>query len=151
MDILGLTTTEAVRAILGISDETGELDDAVFTSWEIEVELEVALGRWLPESYLNIVQAGVASNISLLSLCAKYQTALLLLPSLQIAVATRQSDGQNEFQRQAFDWEALRRNLEAALARYREALLESLTPTKTVATPTWIGRAAPSFDPVTGQ
>lgn len=151
MDILSLTTTQAIRAVLGVSQESDELNDAVFTDIGIEDELELSFSDWLPVPYTQIVSSGPATALQALRVCAKYAGALILLPSLQNAVSIRQSDGQNEFQRHPRDLTALKKSLEEALGRYKSVVLSEVDPVTVAPTsPTWFGKASPSFDPVTG-
>jgi len=149
MDILGLTTTEAIRATLGVSEDSLELPDTVFENHEIEDEIELNLVSWLPVDMMAILSGSDQLAIKRLRACAKYIGALLLLPSLTTSTASKQSDGQDEFQRQPRDLALMKDNLEELLARYQTALVDSL-----VATPTTVfsimGRSSPSYDPVTG-
>lgn len=150
MDILNLTTTQAVRAVLGLSAEADELGDAVFSDVGIEDELELSLSSWLPVAYTTILVSGTSTQIQALRICAKYSAALIVLPSLMHAVALKQGDGQNEFQRNPQDIKQLQQSLEAALGKYQQMLLLSISPESVSAYPTWVGRAVPAFDPVTG-
>lgn len=149
MDILGLTTTEAIRATLGVSEDSLELPDEVFENHEIEDEIELNLVSWLPVDMTTILSGGDPLAIKRLRACAKYIGALLLLPSLTTSTASKQSDGQDEFQRQPRDLALMKENLEELLARYQTALVDSLVTTPTTVF-SIMGRSSPSYDPVTG-
>lgn len=149
MDLLSLTTTEAIRATLGISADTLELEDQVFEDLEIEDALEVELNVWLPDPVATMISSASLDQLKLLRQAARYTGSLLLLPALLTMTASKQSDGQNEFQRQDRDILLLKRELEGKLNQYRNLLLDALSVT-TVKTFTLFGRASPSFDPVTG-
>lgn len=152
MDILGLTTTQAVRAVLGVSEDSLELEDVVFTAHEVEVELLLSVDVMLqPASttYLTILASGDSSTLLPLRQWSKYFCALSMLPSLATATASKQSDGQNEFQRQTRDFEALRKDLVAQLAKYEDMLLDLLGVADTAAF-SIMGISSPTFDPVTG-
>lgn len=151
MDILSLTTTEAIRALLGVALETAELEDQVFDDLEISDGIELDLLSWLPASQpiATILSSGSPVAKKALRACAKYIGALLFLPALVTATAKQQKDGQDEFQRQDRDWRLLREQLEAGLAKYKTQLLSEVSP-GTATTVSWFGRARPDFDPVTG-
>ncbi len=154
MDISGLTTTEAIRALLGISESGHELDDQVFTDLDIETELTFSLDLWLTEAAATdvntVLLTGTIKAVSALSLCAKYLGALLLIPSLSSATAKMLSDGQDEFQRQDRDFLQMSKDFQAKLGMYQAALLSALAVTANTTTFAVMGRAIPNFDPVTG-
>ena len=154
MDI-SLTTTEAVRAVLGISADSHELDDQVFEDHEIEAELEFSLDLWLADSastnITTIVTSGTNKAKTALGLITKYLAALLILPSLSSATAKTISDGQDEFTRQDRDFAQLKADLQAKLALYQKALLTEILPTAApVTTFSVIGKSVPTYDPITG-
>lgn len=147
MDILSLTTTEAVRALLGIDSKADELPDEVFSALGIDDLVQLSLERWLPVTF-SVALSGSDAALRSLSACVLYQAALLMLPSLRHAAANKLGDGQNEFQRQPRDFAALRDELEQLLARYQQAFLAT-QPSSTTAI-TWFSAVAPATDPVTG-
>lgn len=149
MDLLSLTTTEAIRATLGISADTLELEDQVFEDLEIEDALEIELNVWLPSPVLTMFSSATADQMKLLKQAARYTGALLLLPQLLTMTASKQSDGQNEFQRQDRDVLQLKKELEGKLSQYKNLLLDALSVVS-VKTYTLFGRASPDFDPITG-
>lgn len=149
MDLLSLTTTEAIRATLGISADTLELEDQIFDDLEIEEALEIELNVWLPTPVTTLISSATSDQLKLLKQVARYTGSLLLVPQLLTLTASKQSDGQNEFQRQDRDVLQLKRELEGKLTQYKNLLLTALSVT-TVKTFTLFGSAAPDFDPVTG-
>ena len=153
MDILSLTTTQAVRAVLGIAEDTtelpvGELPDSAFTALGISDLLSLQLEGWLPISIAEAT-ALTGSALSALKACALYNCALIMLPSLRHGAATKYSDGQNELQRQPRDFEALRADLEAELGQYRALFMASYGASVALGT-SFFGVARPVYDPVTG-
>jgi hypothetical protein len=130
LDILGLTTTEAIRAMIGIDEASRELPDQLFIDLEIEDALRLEFGSWLP--------------VTLDAWCA-----LEVLQAADISLAQRHSDGQNEFARQTYKVEDLLNRLNASYLRYRDLVLSNLGETVTAST-TWLaGVATPTYDPVT--
>lgn len=150
MDILGLTTSGAIRAVLGVGEEGGELDDQVFVAHELEGDILLELNGWLPQPLETLATSEDTMVLLALKACAKYTGALLLLPSLDTATASKQSDGQDEFQRQTRNLVRMKKDLEEILGRYRQQLLDLLDP-PAVTQFSLIGRSIPVFDPVTGQ
>jgi hypothetical protein len=153
MDVY-LTTSEAIRAVLGVSEDSQELPDSVFTDMELETEIELQMETWLLEvantSVVNVLSTGSARARTAIPLCAKYLGALILLPSLLTATASKLSDGQDEFQRQDRDIDNLRRDLQAMLGKYQGIILEALEATASALPFQVIGRAIPNYDPITG-
>jgi len=62
LDILGLTTTEAIRAMIGIDEASRELPDQLFIDLEIEDALRLEFGSWLPVT-LDALLAGAFIHI----------------------------------------------------------------------------------------
>jgi len=149
MDLLSLTTTEAVRAVLGISADTLELEDQVFEDLEVEDALELEIGTWLTVSISSAMSSLSRAGQLALKGCAKYTAALLLTPQLLTMTASKQSDGQNEFQRQDRNIAEMKAEFLGKIEQYKLLVLDELETEVTV-TPTFFGRASPVFDPVTG-
>ena len=153
MDIY-LTTSEAIRAALGVSNDSQELPDSVFVDADLELEIESDMAAWL----LAEVGADIDVVLSLatdtlrtsFSLCAKYFGALLLLPSLTTATASKLSDGQDEFQRQDRDIAELRADLQAQLYKHQRRILDALSVTPPSQTFGIMGVSSPASDPITG-
>jgi hypothetical protein len=67
----------------------------------------------------------------------------------EIAIATKHSDGQNEFVRQTPKVADILARLQASYDRYRNVVLARLDNT-TAASTSWLaGYASPNYDPVT--
>lgn len=149
-----LTTSEAIRATLGISEDSQELPDEVFINASLADEVELLMETWLEtqaSTSVAVVLATATSSVrTALTLCSKYTGALLLVPSLLTTTASKLSDGQDEFQRQPRDIEKLEADLNELLTRYKNIVLDSLGATAN-ASPFYImGKASPTFDPITG-
>lgn len=153
MDVY-LTTSEAIRAVLGVSEDSQELPDSVFEDMELDIEIELQMETWLLEmantSISAVLASGPARARTAIPLCAKYLGALIMLPSLLTYTASKQSDGQDEFQRQDRDLEQLREDLLALLSKYQAIILEALEATASALPFQVIGRAIPNYDPITG-
>ncbi|NCC30974.1 MAG: hypothetical protein EOM24_02995, partial [Chloroflexia bacterium] len=54
ISILDLTSSDAVRAAIGIDEASGELDDQVFTDLRIADMLRLELAGWLPDTVEKI-------------------------------------------------------------------------------------------------
>jgi hypothetical protein len=157
LDILGLTTSEAVRAFIGIDEASQELPDQLFVDLEIEDALRLEFSSWLPISLeaLLLLNAGSSDNANLAYLAARHAArawcAMEVLQAAEISIASKHSDGQNEFVRQAYKVADLLARFSAVYNRYRDMVLESLDQPSTTS-PSWmVGRAIPSYDPVTNR
>lgn len=147
MNLGTLTTTQAIRAVLGVSEDSDELPDQIFTDLEISDQIELIIEQWLPISIASVSLASKAGKA--LRSAAKYTGALILLPSLTTSTAALLSDGQDQFRRQDRDLKemekALRRNLDDMI----EIILDELV-TDYTNQPSFMGRSSPNFDPVLG-
>jgi hypothetical protein len=162
LDILSLTTSEAIRAALGISGDSDELIDQALTDLGIEDMLKLEFYGWLPQSIASIEDAADAetdetqpASLAYLALraAATYYCASIVAQPAEIAFAVKHSDGQNEFQRKPVDVDKLIARLRGSYADYREQVLSYLSAAPvTVPAPSWMtGSASPSYDPVTNQ
>ena len=158
MNILDLTTSEAIRAALGISSASGELIDQTMTDLGVVNLLKLELYSWLPQSIDAIADAAEAetdetapASLAYLALKAAstYFCAALLLESGEISFAIKHSDGQNEFQRQDKDVQQILERLRGRYADYRQQALTYLESPLVAATGWMIGRSVPGYDPVT--
>jgi hypothetical protein len=157
VDILGLTTTEAVRAFIGIDEAAKELPDQLFYDLEIEDALRLEFSRWLPITIETLVALGERSSdgVNLAYLAARQAArawcAMEVLQAAEISIASKHSDGQNEFVRQTYKVADLLLRLSAVYNRYRDLVLEELDQPSTTA-PSWmVSRAIPDYDPVTNR
>ena len=158
MNLGTLTTTQAIRAVLGVSEDSDELPDQIFTDLEISDQIELLIEEWLPVTILSIIPDPVPPETEVvvttrvgkaLKACAKYTGALILIPSLTTATASMLSDGQDQFKRQDRDLKALEEALRRALEDMKKVVLDELAEDYEYS-PAFFGSAAPTFDPVTG-
>jgi hypothetical protein len=159
ISILDLTTSDAVRAAIGIDEASGELDDQVFTDLRIADMLRLELAGWLPDTIeeiqadaLMVLDDSDAAALALVALqsAATYWCAATFLLSGEISFATRQEDGQNRSVRQDFDADKLLEKLQSRYAYYKGKVTELLMPTATATLTNWFaGKATPTYDPVT--
>ena len=155
MDILGLTTSAAVRAFIGIDEDSRELPDQVFIDLEIEDALRVEFSSWLPVTLSALLAGGDGSGsdadlaYTAARQAARAWCAMEVLHVAEIAIATKHSDGQNEFVRQTPKVADILSRLQASYDRYRNVVLARLDNT-TAASTSWLaGYASPNYDPVT--
>jgi hypothetical protein len=155
MDILGLTTTEAVRAFIGIDEDSRELPDQLFVDLEIEDGLKLEFGAWLPVTLAALLAGGDNSGspadlaYTAARQAARAWCAMEVLQVAEISIATKHSDGQNEFVRQPYKVAELLERLKASYLRYRDMVLVNLNQTTTPSTSWLAGYASPAYDPVT--
>lgn len=152
--ILGLTNSDAIRASLGIVKGV-ELNDAFLTSLKLDEALELEFSDWLPKSVSLYVDLGgspdsPATQRKLYLLLSKFSTyfcaALTAIPA-QTLFHKRLSDGGNEMERQAVDYEKMQQTLLAQAESYKQRFLAAVNGTPSAAT--LFGAASPSYDPVT--
>lgn len=155
MDLLNVTTTEAVRALIGIDEASQELPDELFTAFEIEDALQLELGTWLPVSLTTVLAGGDGSGsaadlayLALRSAC-KAWCAWQVLQAGEISIAMKHEDGQNAVTRQSFQMEQLLQRLGGLYSKYRDLCLSYLGQTVTSSTSWLAGISSPSYDPVT--
>jgi hypothetical protein len=155
MDILGLTTSAAVRAFIGIDEDSRELPDQVFIDLEIEDALRVEFSSWLPVTLSALLAGGDGSGsdadlaYTAARQAARAWCAMEVLHVAEISIATKHSDGQNEFVRQTPKVADILSRLQASYDRYRNVVLARLDNT-TAASTSWLaGYASPNYDPVT--
>ena len=96
MDLLSVTTTEAVRALIGIDEASQELPDQLFTDFEIEDALQLELGTWLPVPLSTVIAGGDgtggAADLAYLALrsASKAWCAWQVLQAGEISIAQKQ-------------------------------------------------------------
>lgn len=157
VSILGITDSDAVRAAIGIAEESGELNDSVFTDLRLASLLAADLRGWLPIPYAEILDDPEAEieetdselRVILLNGYATYWCAEALMLSGEISFALRHEDGQNKMVRRSFDQDALMQRFEARYLRYKNQLLELLAPPPADSTAWFVGASRPAYDPVT--
>ena len=160
ISILQLTTSDAVRALLGISE--AELQDTVITAAAVEDELRLDLGTWLPTDVVleTVIQEGLAADewsdeqktYLRLAAYAKAFCAHYFVANQDNWRLIRLTDGQVDEQRKSsVDLEALARYLQGLMGSHKTAFLALVAPaTTTPVSMTVMGKARPTYDPVTG-
>lgn len=158
--ILELTTSNAVRAILGVDEE--ELPDQVFLSLNLEDLLYVDIAGWLPagSSLDSFVRDGVdaargtEARLIWVRLSAYSQAfcAHFLLIGQSNWRLIRLTDGnvdERRAEQQGLD--DMRRRLEGLMGLHREGLLELLSADLSTSGFSLIGISSPTSDPVTNS
>ncbi len=144
-DILGLTSFDQLRGVLGVS--VADVPDAMLTPYALEDDLTVDLDGWLTD-WVTLRDAG-GRPATLLRLYAKYRCAAWLAGTAGNFLLTQFSDGANAGQRADPDVEALLAHLEGRAGHYHQALDEELDTPLTGTGPVVMGRVVPTRDPVT--
>lgn len=159
IDILGLTTSDAVRAVLGVDVE--ELEDEVFTSIGVNEELQLDLDGWLPAGAdLETITADGSTadrgtdEYTTYQRLAAYSRAFCshyLLIGQNNWRLTRLTDGTVNEQRSDFSKdEEMERRLLDLMNKHKQALLDLLEGDSGVVSFGVAGVSSPSYDPVTG-
>ena len=156
--ILELTDTYAVRAAIGVSEESGELDDSVFSDLDISNLLKVELIGWLP-NYKSIRDDPLAKledtteelKFLLLKGFSTYWCAYTMSLSSDVSFALRHEDGQNKMIRQTRDVEELLNRLLTQALQYKSRLLAIISPPPSLLANWFVGSASPNYDPVTNS
>ena len=159
MDILGVTTTETIRAVIGVSDPANELPDSYFTDRNITGALRLELSTWLPASIETLSDAASAADEGdpeilvwdAVQQAAAYWCAWEVTKTAPIALFQKIEDGQNAITRPTMKQKELLDLLRGSYTSYRDLALDVYTGAVVVVTASWLsGKATPSFDPVTG-
>lgn len=148
------TTTENIRAALGVSDR--ELSETVMLGLQLDLQLETALDIFVPtHAAIALAGAGAAEGSpekklwNQLQLLAQYEGAVILLDNLQLWSAQKISDGDAEMQRfSKDDLETLRINITERRNFYAGRVNAELLVTAPMQ---HLTRAAPGYDPVTNE
>jgi len=156
----GVTDTDAIRAVIGVSEASQELTDEYFTARRIEGALRLELSTWLPatleelEDAADAVEPGDPAALVWGSVqqASTYWCAWEVVKSAPIALFQKIGDGQNEVQRPELKHKELLDLLSSSYARYKDLALDIFSPTTATAyTASWLaGKSAPIFDPVSG-
>lgn len=155
----GLTTTEAIRAVLGASADAKEFVDDALLDLSIEQELIADIDSWLPDgtSRASIIADGEHAEMSTieartyfyLRAYSKYHCAWLLAPALWHALLSRVSDGQNDVRRHTPDMEDLLDRLKGLKDDAKEKL-DGILGVEATAFSLFSG-VGDAYDPVTGK
>lgn len=148
------TTTNAIRAALGLSDK--ELPDAPIVDLGVEDQLYVRLADTYPThaTLHAAVEAGSATaeqaaDYRILKLYVQYEAACCLLPQLQLIVVKKISDGDAEMTRFGPDDLA---QLSGWIQGKRDEYLQLINPEFFSQNPLELfGISAPGYDPVTNE
>lgn len=155
MAAVGYTTTDKLRAVLGLTDK--ELGDKMILDLDVETQVFMVLDRAYPdhETLKQKIDDGTATAAEksvwrILSLFFQYEAACTLLPQFQMIVVQKISDGDAEMSR--FGPDNLEQFREELRAR-RDEYLSLLDPEGTEASATsWqFGVVKPTYDPVTNE
>lgn len=159
IDILQITTTDAVRGVLG-ADGLEELTDAQLISINLPFELEVDLDEWLEplKAVADIISEGTAPGATLeqkmtyrtLQLYGKYFCAYRVANSAEYTLLEVLNDGQSEVRRTKRDLPAFLARLAGLAGGYKAKLIEGAGG-EVSTTPSFFSRVAPSLDPVTNE
>lgn len=152
IDILGLTSTAEVRAVLAIS--VAEASDQLLIDFSLENELKLDLLDWR-DDYKTIISDGADGtptatqqrNLLLLKKFAKYFCVHKIIVAGEVFVAQMVSDGNSQFKRYAADWELIRGRIAAEASAAKADLIEAVDST-TPSTHTIMGKSTPEYDPV---
>ncbi len=148
MDYLGLTTTEQIRAILGLAED--DLYDEDIDARGYLDDLAEALEAKLPDYEAIIVDPDKARTVRKLRIYAKYQCAAWLAIVAQNFILKKDTDGSNELGRsdkEGYAWmaPALQLKADEAMAAALEAEgVEPVQPSYNLLT-----RVVPTRDPIT--
>lgn len=146
----GYTTTDALRAAIGVTDN--EVSDEMIVSRIVDIELLSDLDTWLTD-HATIKADGESASPTAdqtskwrnLQLYCMYYGAFLLLDTGPLAIPQVISDGKSEVRRkQKMDDQAVRDRCLARSVIYKARLGEVATSTYTP-----IVSATPAYDPVT--
>lgn len=153
IDIMGLTTSQQVRAVMGV-DPT-DLSDVMFESMSLEDDLAEELYTWLPE-WDVVLGAGTDRQQRLLRLYAKYKVGAFAAAAAQNFLIVKKSDGANVGELADMDldtFNAMTNNLNGRAYKYQVDLLEDLAGLEVAVTyPLLFGVAVPDRDPnLTGR
>lgn len=155
-DILGLTTTDKVRAAWGVT--VSELPDTLLDALDLADMLTLELSA-MPMDYTAVKAAGTGETPTTeeltlwlrLKLFSAFFCAVQATPSMRLAVPQKMGDGNNSFSR--FQGDVLDKTCAEVASAYhaaRDELLAeaglSVTTSATLAVST-----EPSYDPVAGE
>lgn len=154
MDVLGLTNSDQIRQVMGVT--SNDLSDSDITSFDAVTELQAELQDWVPTYQAIIDNTGHTLSsadrdyaLLHLKLFSKYWVAAQILVSGQNFILQRQSDGDNEGHRFTnANLMELRETLHGTAEKHQERIVKKLQDTSTVVV-TPFSVVTPSYDPVT--
>lgn len=155
--LLIATTTQAVRAVIGVAEESGELPDQYFTDRQMVQALRIELYEWLPES-LEALQASAdaatdpyADAVKVwdaVRQAATYWCAAEVVRSGAVSLFQRMDDGDNKVLRQAFDPKVLFEEFIGRYSYYQGVALRTYSPSSSSSVFRFVRSASPTYDPV---
>lgn len=141
------TDTDAIRAVLGITEE--DLEDAQLIARNLDKELNIDLLSWLP-TVEDLVSIGTDLQVDSIKLYSNYYCAALVAQSLRLAATQQTSDGQNSLDRYSvIDWKEIIQEMRERASFYRSYLITSLAET-VISTFKPFASVGLATDPVTG-
>lgn len=159
IDILDLTDSDAVRAVLAADEQ--EIPDEMMTAADLEGELTLDLSEWVPDSVSieDVITDGESADQGSeeqlkylrLSSYAKAFCALFFVVNQDMWRTIRLTDGNVDTRRRSdTDLEALARRLNEQLGKHRAGFLDLLDPDAVSTGFTPFSVSSPTYDPVTG-
>lgn len=159
IDILQITTTDAVRGVLG-ADGLGELTDQALISINLPFEMQVDLDEWLEplKAVSEIIAEGTAAGATAeqvtayrtLQLYGKYFCTYRVAVSTEYTLLEVLNDGQTESRRPKRDLEAFLARLLGLAGKYKAMLVEDFGGA--VSGPAvFFSAVSPAADPVTNE
>ena len=160
ISVTSATSSDAIRAVLGVDPSSGELPDTYFTDRGMAAELRLELDSWLPATLLALQAAAIAAGSEsreertwhAVKQAAAYWCASRVAATGHLAFFQALEDGQNTVSRPALKIADLAASLLSSYQSYRGMALSYYSGT-TAATysPSWMfGTSKPTFDPITG-
>lgn len=134
------TNTDAIRSAVGLDDS--DVEDSIITAQHMKEQMTLALAKFLPTHEDDAYDPEIKV---VMTLWCMWFGALRLAES-PLATPKQFGNGKDDLQRFDVDWEALR-----ALARKKlTELEEELAPTVVAGSFSFMGKATPAYNPVTG-
>lgn len=158
MNISSLTTTEAVRAVIGVSEEHNEFPDQYFIDRELDRALLLEFVPWIPGSISSLSSAAneapSGSQDALLwwaiRQAATYWCAWACLNNAGTALFYSLEDGQNKVVRPKVNYKELANEFLGAYYKYKEQALDLVGSVSSSSVSWAAGVSSPLYDPVTG-
>ena len=136
------TTTNAIRSVIGLDDN--DVSDAMILNQNMSDWMQIDLEEFMPDHATDTL---VAATMTRVRVWCQLWGALKLITLGPLGIPQRFSANQDELQRYAnIDWKGLEERLRSQL----NDLQGKLTPTTPSATFSIMGKAVPSYDPITG-
>lgn len=148
------TTTQQIRAVLGVTDR--EIEDVQMTDLDLATLIEIEADRVYADHAAAVTagEAGGATDAEkklckTIKLFCAYQGAVFLLPGLQNLIVQKITDGDAEMQRFAKDDLAKTKDEITGMRDYLRATLNPADFGTTASVIAPVVAALPTYDPVT--